>query len=537
MNGQAKLSQSVTASKTENLDGSKSWMGLEGKGQAMEVNYRYYGEAGFPADNSQKRFFGSIARAGGNGRSLSDDGFGNLTNSNISQDFKILNGQAKISRSVTSSKTENLDGSLSWMGMEGQGEAMVVDYEYYGESGNTPNNAEKKFLGSVAKATGRGRSISDDGFGNVTTSNISQEFKVINGQAKMAKSVTASKTENLDGSKNWMGMDGKGQQMEVNYRYYGEEGFAADNSQKKFIGSVARAAGNGQSFSDDGFGNITNSSIAQDFKVINGQAKLSRSVTASKTENVDGSISWMGVEGKGEAMSVEYAYYGEPGLTPIPSEKKYIGSTARATGRGASISDDGYGNLTTSNITQEFRVINGQAKLSKSITTSKTENLDGSKSWMGAEGKGQAMEVTYRYYGEDGFPADSSKKRNLGSVAEARGSGTSLSDDGFGNVTTSNISQEFKVINGQAKIARSVTASRTENIDGSFNLMGMNRKGETMGDGIQGKAMEVIYRYYGEEGYKPDSSQRKHLGSVAFSQGEGSSVTDDGFGNVTTSNF
>ncbi|MBI3012144.1 MAG: hypothetical protein HYY63_00795, partial [Elusimicrobia bacterium] len=408
LNGQAKMSKSLTASKTENLDGSKSWMGLEGKGQAMEVNYRYYGEDGFPADKAQKRFLGTVAMASGNGASLSDDGFGNLTNSSILQDFKILNGQAKISRSATASKTENVDGSKSWMGMEGKGEAMVVEYSYYGEAGFPADKSTKKNLGSVARSSGKGKSISDDGFGNVTTSDIGQEFKVVNGQAKMSRSVTTSKTENADGSKSWMGMEGKGQQMEVTYRYYGEDGLPADIGKKKFLGSVAMATGNGRSVSDDGFGNVTTSDIGQEFKVVNGQAKMSRSVTSSKTENIDGSKTWMGAEGKGQAMTVSYSYYGEEGYSANVTQRKYMGSVAASQGEGTSITDDGFGNITTSLVKQEFKVINGQAKISKSITSSQTENLDGSFSYTGWKDKdgvvqGKAMTVEYRYTGNQKF--------------------------------------------------------------------------------------------------------------------------------------
>ncbi|MBI4217607.1 MAG: hypothetical protein HY610_00660, partial [Elusimicrobia bacterium] len=498
LRGQAKLASSLTESDAVNLDGSISH---------QEMTLFYFYEAN-----------GKLSAAKGIGTSQSNDGFENINNSNIIQEYKILNGQAKLSKSVTSSVTLNSDGSKSWMGEEGKGQAMEVSYRYYGEEGFAVDRSRKRYQGAVAESLGRGASFSDDGFGNITYSLITQGFMILNGQAKMVKSVTASKTENLDGSKSWMGLEGKGQAMEVNYRYYGEDGFPTDKSQRRFLGTVAKASGNGQSLSDDGFGNLTNSSIMQDFKILNGQAKLSRSMTASKTENVDGSKSWMGLEGKGEAMVVDYEYYGEQGLSPEGTFKRYLGTVARAAGRGKAISDDGFNNITTSETSQEFGIINGQARISKSSTASKTENVDGSKSWMGLEGKGRAMEVSYRYYGEEGIPENAGRKKFLGSVAMANGGGSSIADDGFGNITRSNITQEFEIVNGQAKISKSLNSSTTENLDGSFSAMGwMN------GDGMaQGKAMTVNYLY-------------DRVGRLTGAFGSGESASDDGFGNRTTS--
>jgi hypothetical protein len=61
----------------------------------------------------------------------------------------------------------------------------------------------------------------------------------------------------------------------------------------------------------------------------------------------------------------------------------------------------------------------------------------------------------------------------IGSPIPVR-SGTSLSDDGWGNLTTGTISQKFKNYHGQAKLFENETESETHNHDLSWSRPGQN---------------------------------------------------------------
>ncbi|MBI3012944.1 MAG: hypothetical protein HYY63_04890, partial [Elusimicrobia bacterium] len=463
--------------------------------QSLVVKYNYDRNGKLVNSTGENKNVTAGFVATGVGRSFSDDGFGNVTVTEITQNMSLEGGQAKIKQAVTSSHTQNLDGTESWMGWPSgtkdsggkdilNGESLTITYNYNHATGRLKADAN----GFVA--TGSGVSYSADAFNNVTTARMTQNFGEVNGQAKLKENLTASLTINADmswSSTGWTEGDKTGgTAVKVTYTYYGEEGVESPNTTDKKIGSLAGASGFGSSFSNDGFGNVTRSNMTQVFKIMNGQAKMAQSVTASFTENLDGSKSWMGwptgekdAQGKdilkGEAMTVSYSYWGEKDSTgaEIAVDGKLSNSTdrksgllAKATGSGRSISDDGFKNVTESKISQSFVILNGQAKMSQSVSSSFTENQDGSKSWMGWPSgekdrsgkdiiKGEAMTVSYSFDGATGkYKADAD-----GFVGKGRG--VSLSDDSFGNITTTTIGQYFKLEAGQAKMSKNVTASHT----------------------------------------------------------------------------
>ncbi|MBI3012580.1 MAG: hypothetical protein HYY63_03035, partial [Elusimicrobia bacterium] len=361
LKGQAKMTSTVTDTHGMNLDGSVS-------DQKMTVNYKY-------DENNLK-----LVSANGMGALTSNDGFGNISKGTITQtyDAALIQkfGRALLTKTVTVTDgyhdengnvlPGNLDGSSNH-------QEMTVEYGYN----------EK---GRLDSASGSGFTNSDDGFGNTSKGTITQTYdkKLIERFGKALLVETKTQTDNTRFEDTNMDGSSQIQEMVVTYGYDAR-------------GRMVSASGKGTVTTDDGFGNVSQGQITQTYFILKGQAKLLSSKTVSDAVNLDGSTSH-------QDMTTGYTYSTNGKLTA-------------SLGAGMSRSDDGFGNVTNSNIAQEFKIVNGQAKLAKSVTISKTVNLDGSKSWMGEEGKGQAMVLSYRYYGEEGFAPDRSQKKYLGSVA------------------------------------------------------------------------------------------------------------------------
>ncbi|MBI3012427.1 MAG: hypothetical protein HYY63_02260, partial [Elusimicrobia bacterium] len=428
--------------------------------ESLKVRYNYDKNGRLKSDAN-----GFVATA--TGRSVSYDGFGATTISVLRQNFTEVNGQAKLKENITTSKTTNLDGSYTLMGMPDengivQGSALKITYHYYGEDGYDPNTSDRK-IGTVASAEGLGGSYANDGFGNISVSEMKQTYEAVKGQAKLKISETASYTQSIDGSWSVMGLippnllnglkgaeeeyasvleetkSGRGppdaaklaaakekmdslkslvsslqgsESLTVTYEY-DTEGTGKLLSGE---GNQAAAHGRGKSVSNDGFGNIATSTIDQEFKSILGQAKLRYSTNGSHTVNVDGSESWM----DGSTQKINGANVLTAAITITYNYDDKIGGTgallsATAT-EGLSISDDGFGNRAQTTVHQEFEVSKatlGQAKLNKSFSKTDSYNLDGSSSH-------QEITVNYTYLN--------------GVLNTAVGSGTMSSNDGFDNL-------------------------------------------------------------------------------------------------------
>lgn len=186
--------------------------------------------------------------------------------------------------------------------------------------------------------------------------------------------------------------------VKVDYRY---------NKDGRLIG----AAGKGNFKIDDGFGNISQGIIQQAYIIIGGQAKLTKNDTDMDTKYLDGAKSK-------QNLTVQYNYDKD-------------GKLQSATGGGKYVSNDSFGSKTESKISQTFFLLKDQAKLKSSKQESETKNVDGS--W-----KKQDVTTTYTY-------------DSKGKMTGASGSGTSTSDDGFGNVTTSKIAQKYPISKGKFK--------------------------------------------------------------------------------------
>src|SRR3989338_6982201 len=190
-------------------------------------------------------------------------------------------------------------------------------------------------------------------------------------------------------------------------------------------GRLTGATGFGEFDIDDGFGNKTGGTIFQKYNILKGQAKLIENKIDTKVLNTDGSS-------VKQDMTIRYEY-------------DSAGKITRAGGFGKSSNDDDFGNATNADIKQDYLIINGQAQERLARRESTTQNVDGSK-------EAAALNVTYEY-------------DNSGRLKDAKGSGKYQKDDGFGNVTTGKITQDYQVINGQAKLVNTQADSETASVD------------------------------------------------------------------------
>ncbi|MBI2915472.1 MAG: hypothetical protein HYY07_01280, partial [Elusimicrobia bacterium] len=582
---QAKLHVSETDSYTANADGSKSWMGWDGKGKTLTVTYKYTEDG--------KLVSGEGQAATGHGESLSDDGFQNTTKTVLDQLYTAVRGQAKLTYTKSVSDTV-----FSWDGAKSS-QTMEMYYAYdvngklvTGENGDAVFGGKKKADGSYDRRTfGEGISRAEDQWGNSPTIGfISQTYEVVKGQAKLKVSTTVTASEDLvkkiilkqhpqselaeehaqEGSYGsgyvtsesinvaselmnsatvdslirdigTVSVEGQIQTMTITYEY----------NQK--TGEPIGAVGHGDFVSNDGFGNLMKGTLDQTFVIVGGQAKLKTNTTKSWSigsdgsgtleepgKNLDGSSSY-------SEMTVTYSYYGESAW--VDGTHK-LGQMAGATGTGNSKSNDGFDNITDSKISQTFEIIKGQARLKISETKSMTTNFDDSKSYMGwpdgpdgsGEVRGKAMVVTYNNSQVTGLLVE-------GTGLAAHGEGTSVSIDAFDSVTTAWMRQDFTSVKGQAKVTLSITRTDAFHKDAQGKLVLGNWDGSKSWSGT------IVYTRYDADGHlvgvnstKPAVygntqllnedvySDRKYGDSITSTRGVTVFRNDDIFGNVSWGN-
>ncbi|MBI3012646.1 MAG: hypothetical protein HYY63_03370, partial [Elusimicrobia bacterium] len=532
VNGQAKMIQSVTASLTENLDGSKNYMGwkvgvsADGRelieGTAMVVNYRYeggrleqrlreggnrqqapptvtsetYGEQTFKFLDSGELIRGEITLDGLAYLILEDES-GHLAAQYRDDAGMVHTVEVSLTQNGSEiSMTIQRDDSMSILvSLDRAGGNMVISEGTSGivktQDGRTSSEESvttRVFdgTGRLIAASGSGVSVSDDGFGNRTVSTITQNYLILNGQAKLTSVRTHTEVFNLDGSGTVAGL---GQDSVVTYTY-------GDRDGKKgiLIGAVNTIPG--VTVMDDGFGNRITSRTTQTYEIVNGQAKVKTVTTHTDSANIDGSRSV--VEGSVDSV-VTYLYGDQDG-------KKGILVGATNTTPGVTVMDDGFGNRSTSKTSQMFELINGQAKVRTVTTHTDIVNSDGSRSL--ADGAVDSV-VTYTYGDQDG-------KRGVLVAAVNTTPGVTVMDDGFGNRTTSKTLQTFDIVNGQAKVKTIANHSDIVNLDGSHSA-------------ADGSIDSVVTYTYG------DRDGKKGILIGAVNTVPGVTVMDDGFGNRTTS--
>ena len=469
---QAKLLKATTTSNAVNYDGSSS-------NSQMITDYTYDAQ-------------GKLQSAIGNGTSSADDGcapsaspggLGNLQNSTITQHYFIFAGQAVLSDTANATHNQDLDGSSS-------DSTITTTYNY------DKSSPEWRLTGATASGystsnDGCASSASLGGYGNITTSTITQNFTAIAGQARMVENDTASTTQNLDGSS-------VNSVTDLIYQY---------NSN----GTLASAASTGNAVSNDGSGNMNYSLTDSDYAIIGGQAKLADTYTRSNSVGADlsNSLSYSQTAytyDHGQLISVTPVLSGNWGTTYSYQGSALLGATfdsnsfdlafnALATDFSGAALPDSLGSLsrivTTS---QSYQLYAGKNYLTQSITENKTLNPDGSTS-----DTTSAMDYTYT-----GAVLESAQGSSRGTSND--GCASSASHGGFGNITTRFEIDDYTIVANQAKLLSSSASAQTQNLDGSVNT----------------SDTDTFYTY-------------DNNGVLIGCTGNGTSTSNDGFGNLSAS--
>ncbi|MBI1979622.1 MAG: hypothetical protein HYS58_02535, partial [Elusimicrobia bacterium] len=234
INGQAKLAQTTTQTKTETPDGGE-------QSQEMAVVY------------ANNRLDGRLESAHGKGKFTQKDKFGfSTTTGDMDQQYAVLMGQANILKAVTDTSITNLDGSSSQ-------QKSTLEYIYDAS-------------GHLAGATGYGKgfSIEKDREIAVIETDSYQNYKIIAGQAKLSETLSISNTKHYD---------------KTSDKLVDRDTFGSKNHQEMTVrniynekGVLIVVAGEGK-FKTEDFAVVTMGRISQRYEIVLGQAKLLSSNT------------------------------------------------------------------------------------------------------------------------------------------------------------------------------------------------------------------------------------------------------------------
>ncbi|OVE75325.1 hypothetical protein BVX98_07800, partial [bacterium F11] len=298
---------------------------------------------------------------------------------------------------------------------------------------------------------------------NETKTETQQVFVILFGQARISEqnTVTTSTT--------WDRVDSN-QSMSLGYDY--------DNH-----GRLTGATGNGFSATVDSFENVTNGTIEQELRAINGQARVVFNHSEVRNRNTDGS-------------------FGQQ-ITNIRSSYHDDGRLKAVTGDGRTENNDGFGNITTATIQQIYKQslidLMGLQRIEKSINSAQTRNRDGSTT--------DQTSTTENTYNEKGR------------LVHVEGDVEFTSNDGFGNLSQGYTEQEYDSVllraTGLVRMAQTSTYSKSSNLDRS----------ET-------EQVTVTKFAYDERGH---GKVAEGLWTEGITEGRSASLSRDGFGNQTWS--
>ncbi|MBI1979171.1 MAG: hypothetical protein HYS58_00230, partial [Elusimicrobia bacterium] len=478
LNGQARLLAQTSQTTTESLNGDAS-------SSTQNVFYDYDGKtgrtlsaSGITQSNSWVAYWPKVNADGSVDDKVPSK---RLESTSVArQVYSVYGNQSKVALSLNTSESKGSDGSKSVSNM-------AVSYTY--------NN-----MGRVEGASGSGKSISNSGFRvdgtpyDTTESDIQQIYgKIINDQAVMTSQITNAKTKNLDGSTN----------EQTTTQTYGYD----------VVGRMNETKGTGNFTSNDGHGAITQGMIDQVYEIMNGQARMVKSVTSSTQKEVATKVKSFKETKMAEKVLGEKAKPTVPEIQlpgpkqqipsqPAPAQgmlfdetgKKFVGAGLAIEGVNYTIGMDESGKkLVVQYRDKDRNMVVGDVDLKQNgdviglsfvikgvytDTVALSLNYDQKtgqmavsetgETWTATENEDrtvqgtqmQKMTVTYKY------------DRN-GLLLGANGVGNSEGNDGYGNKTYSAMDQKYNVIQGQAKMTVSTTRSFSQNLDGSYTYMGL----------------------------------------------------------------
>ncbi|MFH1478550.1 MAG: cysteine peptidase family C39 domain-containing protein, partial [Candidatus Omnitrophota bacterium] len=194
---------------------------------------------------------GKLISSVGKGTSKGEDEVGNLNEGTSEQVYEIVDGKQVLKKSISDYYAYNIDGSTSHS-------VSTVEYTY---------NERYLITGGIGKTIVTGEDI----FNNSYTTESTDYYEEIAGQAKRIKSIALTNSTDLSGSEN----------NSESYTYY-----EYDDT----TGELISAEGYTYQDSEDVFGNRSITRTDNYYQIINGQAKLVGSFTAGDMVNPTGTL-------------------------------------------------------------------------------------------------------------------------------------------------------------------------------------------------------------------------------------------------------
>ncbi|MFH1258653.1 MAG: hypothetical protein ABII74_02365, partial [Elusimicrobiota bacterium] len=300
--------------------------------------------------------------------------------------------------------------------------------------------------GRLIAAANPGKGYSDDGYGNISTSETEQTYLIINGQAKTAESKTESQTINLDGST-------AESNQTISYFY---------DAQGNLIKASGQVSGQNEDRYNDNVTGRGKNQAEQWYRIINNQARLvltdsfSTGSSADKTESSTKSVTVYDYNADGEMIA--------------------------ANGFNRSESKDYAGNLNQTVSRQSYQIFWGrQAKIGATENETSGQYIDDSRLITL-----QKEKIVYDYTGTG--------RLKKAQTADGRAGITELKD-GFGNITVVTTCQTMAIVAGQAKISVKQTNTKfTDEVNGGSKTTdltlnyGYDQKGRLVSSSGAGEA-------------------------------------------------
>ncbi|MBI4397006.1 MAG: hypothetical protein HY548_07925, partial [Elusimicrobia bacterium] len=416
--------------------------------------------------NASGQLIGATGHSKSVTKATNDDGTVTVTKTRTENIYAIIGGQAVVMKSISQSVTRSNGGAVITKSKS------VTTYQY---------NADGQLIGAAGHSRSVTKTKNADGTVSVTKTRTTNIYAIILGQAVVTQSISKSTTVS--------GATTTTSTSVTNYRYndLGQLVGAWGYSDGTTTGEVWNDANKNKTV-DEGemVDTVSKSHTLNSYAIIMGQAMISKSITLSTSKTATSSTT--------SISTVKYEYNDQGQLVGAEGSGRSNSTTSVYS------SDCGcYQNKSSTSVfTQEYRIIWGQAVMTKQTT----DTYEGKQ---GFEGSHTHVEVTYIY-------------NNKGQLIDAVGTGWTTSwaqvfndPDGDGNgtwgtkETKTDILQEYDVIWGQAVLTVQTTVSDIHNPDGS----------------TERQTMTTVYRYNAQ-------------GILIGAEGHGTFSSNDGNGSTTT---
>ena len=414
-------------------------------------------------DQSQGHIYGSLAHAentrGGLSVSLSGP---SITYSRQVQEYTIYEGRALVTKNTSRSLTLNQDGTWSNTGWNEDlptehpfGDDYEVRFEAQLKTLIEENKApDSPHVGLVIvytykngqldnsnKPIGRGSFISINTQGQISAGDITQNYKIIHGQAVITSNVTRTWSSDWSSSGSYdvpVPSEGSWSRSSntVSYTYDAH-------------GKQTGQSGNGTSLSYDGAIYTAGSTTQTYEKTATGYIRLKQTVSRSWTSNANEEGSYDQPIGSADGS----ANWNRQTITTTYTYDSTTGEQTAQSGTGKSLSfDAGSQRYTGGNIFQTYEKIAGQFRMTQTTQETFGSNEEGEGSLVLPERDADGSFSTQR------ITTFLSYNTTTGSETGRRGEGQGLSRDENGQLTRSVILQEY-LPNDSTKISKSKTYS------------------------------------------------------------------------------